>query len=271
MAIWNKIHTANAAGGNAAEAARNAGFDDMNSRPGKFPDLHNFMVSDIATNSQPEYKYGAQQMYRPGDIIHILESEDDAQSRRLHSRIMLVFSLDASGVPECHPFCRHSEPRLVANHWKVTTEDASSSIKPTDRDSPHVGIVLNNGWALKPGITVNLREKWRVETNGPRIAILGFVRQEEWNIVVDCIVQLHNESADSVRLPEAPPETTSGGLAQPTSLSPRSPSGPKTPRRRGRGSTERQREPYQPRRSLEAMVVHDRNGKLCLKRSPPGH
>jgi hypothetical protein len=189
--------------------------NSSNERPGKFPDLSEFMTID--KGHQPKYVPGTQAPVDPGHIIYIKDTS--AKDTRINDRVVLVLFHNQPFSYTCLSFCRHpnfSGETLHNSHALVCTDQGQQTApQPAQAQHPNTSLPLleinlhhnTTPFSLQPDIYLNLREHWNIERE-VQLVILGRVERNSYRKLVPEIERLFCRSltaSDIVRDSENPP------------------------------------------------------------------
>jgi hypothetical protein len=199
--------------------------NSSNERPGKFPDLSEFMTID--KGYQLKDLPGTQAPVDPGHIVYIKDTS--AKDTRINDRVMLVLFHNQPFSYTCLSFCCHSDfsgETLHNSHALVFTDQGQQTApQPAQAQQPNIDLPRleinlhhnNTPFSLQPDIYLNLREHWNIEQE-VRLVILGRVEGNSYKRLVPEIEGLFYRSlagADIVRdrgNPPAPNGQESAGL-----------------------------------------------------------
>ena len=197
--------------------------NSSNERPGKFPDLSEFMTID--KEYQPKYVPGTQAPVDSGHVIYI--KDISARDTRINDRVMLVLFHNQPFSFTCLSFCCHSDfsgETLCNSHAFVCTDQGQQTApqpaqaQQSNTRLPHLKINLRHNttpFSLQPNIYLNLREHWNIERE-VQLLILGQAEGNSYKRLVPEIERLFCGSlAAAVRdsgTPPAPNEQKSAGL-----------------------------------------------------------
>lgn len=178
-----------------------------NERPGKFPDLSEFMTIE---GYQPKDEPGTQAHVDPGHIIYIKDTS--AKDTRINNRVVLVLYHNRPFSYTCLSFCRHSDfsgETLQNSHALVyMDQDQQTALQPAQAQQanttslPRLGIHLRHNstpFSIKPDIYLNLREPWNIEQE-VQFVILGRVEPSSYRELVPKIGQLFLQSLTSTNI-----------------------------------------------------------------------
>jgi hypothetical protein len=198
--------------------------NSSNERPGKFPDLSEFMTID--KGHQPKYVPGTQAPVDPGHIIYIKDTS--AKDTRINDRVVLVLFHNQPFSYTCLSFCRHSNfsgETLHNSHALVCTDQGQQTApQPAQAQHPNTSLPLleinlhhnTTPFSLQPDIYLNLREHWNIEQE-VRLVILGRVERNSYQRLVPEIQRIFCDSLTGVEIvrdrgdPPAPIEQESAG------------------------------------------------------------
>ena len=199
--------------------------NSSNERPGKFPDLSEFMIVD--EGYQPKYVPGTQTPVDPGHIIYIKDTS--ATDTRINDRVMLVLFHNQPFSYTCLSFCCHpdfSGETLHNSHALVCTDQGQQTApqlaqaQDPNTSLPRLEINLrhnNTPFSLQPDIYLNLREHWNIERE-VQLVILGRVERNSYQRLVPEIERLFRRSLTRTDIarnsgnPPAPNGQESAGL-----------------------------------------------------------
>jgi hypothetical protein len=189
--------------------------NSSNERPGKFPDLSEFMTID--KGYQLKYLPGTQAPVDPGHIIYIKDTS--GEDTRINDRVMLVLFHNQPFSYTCLSFCCHSDfsgETLHNSHALVCTDQGQqAALQPAQAQQsnaslPCLEINLRHNtppFSLQPDIYLNLREHWNVEQE-VQLVVLGRVERNSYKKLVPEIERLFCRSlvgADIARDSGNPP------------------------------------------------------------------
>jgi hypothetical protein len=187
--------------------------NSSNERPGKFPELSEFMTIE---GYEPKDVPGTQAPVDPGHIIYIRDTS--AKDTRINNRVMLILFHNRPFSYTCLSFCcdpDFSGETLHNSHALVYTDQGQqTALQPAQAQQPNTRLPRleihlrhnNTPFSLKPDIYLNLREHWNIEQE-VRLVILGRVERNSYKELVSEIKHLFHESitsADILRDSENP-------------------------------------------------------------------